>query len=72
MNINKASNILSKILARSFKKQYMNNFIRSGFIQAAPIENSDTYTNVEYRKAKEYLLQLLSSGMFKSVIDKPG
>ncbi len=50
----------------------MNNFIKSGFIQAIPIENTDTYTNIEYRKAKETLLQLISSGMFKSVIEKPG
>jgi hypothetical protein len=56
VNTNKASNILSKILVRSFKKQYMNNFIKSGFIQAIPIENTDTYTNIEYRKAKETLL----------------
>ncbi len=34
----------------------MNNFIKSGFIQAIPIENTDTYTNIEYRKAKETLL----------------
>ena len=71
VNTNKASSILNNLLARSFKRQYINNFIRSGFIQANPIESSDAYTNIEYRKAKESLLQLLSSGMFKSVLEKP-
>lgn len=48
----------------------MNNFIKTGFIQSNLIDISDYYTNFEYRKAKESLLQLLSCGMFKSVLDK--
>jgi hypothetical protein len=72
VNINKALNILNKLLTSSFKRQFMNNFIRSGFIQANIIETSDAYTNIEYRKAKESLLQLLSCGMFKSILEKPG
>ena len=72
VKVNKASNILNKLLVSSFKRQFMNNFIRSGFIQANTIETSDAYTNIEYRKAKESLLQFLSCGMFKSVLEKPG